>query len=102
VVKSTDQVRFITRVADARGEREDKHKQVAEQVATYASEMDTATLIEVLESQMKEAAANLDFESAAALRDQLLEVKAGGNGNAAALGSRSRRDSGLSRIRAPR
>jgi excinuclease ABC subunit B len=100
VVKSTEQVRFITRVADARGERDDKSRKVAEQVATYASEMDTATLIELLESQMKEAAANLDFESAAALRDQLLEVKARGNGNAAALGSK--RGEGLSRIRAPR
>jgi excinuclease ABC subunit B len=100
VVKSTDQVRFITRVADARGERDDRGKKVAEQVATYASEMDTATLIELLESQMKEAAANLDFESAAALRDQLLEVKAKGSGSAAALGSR--RGEGLSRIRAPR
>jgi excinuclease UvrABC helicase subunit UvrB len=99
-VKSTEQVRFITRVADARGERDDKSRKVAEQVATYASEMDTATLIELLESQMKEAAANLDFESAAALRDQLLEVKARGNGNAAALGSK--RAEGLSRIRAPR
>jgi excinuclease UvrABC nuclease subunit len=62
--------------------------------------MDTATLIELLESQMKEAAANLDFESAAALRDQLLEVKAKGSGSAAALGSKRRE--GLSRIRAPR
>ena len=43
---------------------------------------------------------NLDFESAAALRDQLLEVKAKGNGSAAAIGSR--RGEGLSRIRAPR
>jgi excinuclease ABC subunit B len=100
VVKSTEQVRFITRVADARRERDDKGRQVAEQVATYASEMDTATLIELLESQMKEAAANLDFESAAALRDQLLEVKAKGSGSAAALGSKRRE--GLSRIRAPR
>jgi excinuclease ABC subunit B len=100
VVKSTEQVRFITRVADARGERDDRSRKVAEQVATYASEMDTATLIELLESQMKEAAANLDFESAAALRDQLLEVKAKGNGSAAALGSK--RGEGLSRIRAPR
>jgi excinuclease UvrABC nuclease subunit len=62
--------------------------------------MDTGTLIELLESQMKEAAANLDFESAAALRDQLLEVKAKGNGSAAALGAK--RGEGLSRIRAPR
>ena len=40
--KSTEQVRFITRVADARGEREDERRKVAEQVATYASEMDAA------------------------------------------------------------
>jgi excinuclease ABC subunit B len=96
VVKSTEQVRFITRVADARGDREEKGRKVAEQVATYASEMDTATLIELLESQMKEAAANLDFESAAALRDQLLEVKARGSPAA------HKRGEGLSRIRAPR
>ncbi|HLB09301.1 MAG TPA: helicase-related protein, partial [Gemmatimonadaceae bacterium] len=96
VVKSTDQVRFITRVADARGERDDRSKKVAEQMATYASEMDQATLIELLESQMKEAAADLDFESAASLRDQLLEVKARGSPAA------PKRAEGLSRIRAPR
>jgi excinuclease ABC subunit B len=98
VVKSTEQVRFITRVADARGEREDRGRKVAEQVATYASEMDAATLIELLESQMKEAATNLDFESAAVLRDQLLEVKAKRSGN----GNGAKRGEGLSRIRAPR
>jgi excinuclease ABC subunit B len=97
VVTSPSQVRFVTRVADARGDRDDKSRKVAEQVATYASEMDAATLIELLESQMKEAAANLDFESAAALRDQLLEVKASGSPAAA-----HKRGEGLSRIRARR
>ena len=77
VAKSVDQVRFSTRVADARTpEREDKGRRVAEPAATYASEMDTAALIEVLEKEMKEAAANLDFEAAARLRDQLFELRA--------------------------
>jgi len=49
---------------------------VAEPAATYASEMDAAALIEVLEKEMKEAAANLDFEAAARLRDQLFELRA--------------------------
>jgi excinuclease ABC subunit B len=96
VVKSTAEVRFSTRVADARGEREEP-KKVAERVATYASEMDTEALIELLEQQMKEAAANLDFEAAAALRDQLFEVKAKQNGE-----GKGKRASGLARIRAAR
>ena len=77
IAKSVDQVRFITRVADARTpEREDRGRRVAEVAATYASEMDEAALIEVLEKEMKEAAAALDFEAAARLRDQLFELRA--------------------------
>ncbi|HET7551452.1 MAG TPA: excinuclease ABC subunit UvrB [Gemmatimonadaceae bacterium] len=96
VVKSTAEVRFSTRVADARGEREEPRK-VAERVATYASEMDTEALVALLEQQMKEAAANLDFEAAAALRDQLFEVRAKQNGD-----GKGKRASGLARIRAAR
>jgi excinuclease UvrABC helicase subunit UvrB len=58
--------------------------------------MDTAALIEMLEQQMKEAAANLDFEAAATLRDQLFELKARESGDG------GRRASGLDRIRASR
>jgi excinuclease ABC subunit B len=77
IAKSIDQVRFTTRVADARTpEREDRARRVAEPVPTYASEMDAAALIEMLEKEMKEAAANLDFEGAARLRDQLFEIRA--------------------------
>lgn len=77
VVKSTDQVRFSTRVADARSEpREGKGRKVSEEVATYASEMDAESLLAMLESQMRAAAADLDFEAAATLRDQIFEVKA--------------------------
>ena len=58
--------------------RQTKRQQdlLAEQVPTYASEMDAAALIEMLEKEMKEAAANLDFEAAARLRDQLFELRA--------------------------
>ncbi len=100
VVKSTDQVRFSTRVADARMEREDKGRKVAEQVATYASEMDRAALIDLLETQMKQAAADLDFEVAARLRDQLFELRAAAS--SASRGSAGRGEPGLAGIRAGR
>ena len=95
VVKSTDEVKFSTRVADARMEQ--REKKVAEPAATYASEMDDAALLEMLEAQMKEAAESLDFEAAAHLRDQLFELKArmGGGGGGA------KRSAGLGRLRAP-
>jgi len=96
VVKSTAEVRFSTRVADARGEREEPRK-VAERVATYASEMDAEALIELLEQQMKEAAAQLDFEAAAALRDQLFELRTKADGDRG-----GKRATGLGRIRAAR
>jgi len=95
VVKSTEQVRFITRVADARGERETQRR-VAERVSGYEKEMDTAALLAMLEQQMKEAAGALDFEAAAALRDQIFELRAKMDGNV------SRRGGGLDRLRAAR
>jgi excinuclease ABC subunit B len=73
VSKSVDQVRFITRVADARTEKASK---VAEPARGYAV-MDHDALLRMLEEQMKEAAANMDFELAATLRDQLFELKVG-------------------------
>lgn len=74
VSKSVDQVRFITRVADAREEKEDK-KKVAESARGYAV-METQALEKMLEEQMREAASAMDFELAAQLRDQLFEVRA--------------------------
>jgi excinuclease ABC subunit B len=80
VSKSIDQVRFITRVADARMEREEEKpkrgKRVAEKEAQEYQLADPEELIKMLESQMREAATSLDFEAAARLRDQLFEVKA--------------------------
>jgi excinuclease ABC subunit B len=74
-------VRFITRVADARTEREDdrpakRAKKVAEAEAQEYQLADPEELIKMLEGQMREAATALDFEAAARLRDQLFEVKA--------------------------
>jgi excinuclease ABC subunit B len=81
VSKSVDQVRFITRVADARGEREEK--KVAEPARGYST-MDVGQLEKMLEEQMKQAAVAMDFELAAQLRDQLFELRARGANPAAA------------------
>ena len=84
VTKSTDQVRIVTRVADARegttareGERASRQtrKKVAEAERTYGTD-DLPGLIARLEEEMRTAAKNLDFETAARLRDELFDVKA--------------------------
>jgi excinuclease ABC subunit B len=75
VSKSVSEVRFSTRVADARGEEKEKTgKKVAEPSKTY-SVVDQDAMLKMIEEQMKEAAANMDFELAAQLRDQLFELK---------------------------
>jgi excinuclease ABC subunit B len=72
VVKSADEVRFITRVADAREQRALK---VAERSAQYEGKDVDATIAQ-LEADMRSAAKDLDFETAAQLRDQLFELRA--------------------------
>ena len=78
VIKSADQVRFITRVADARVEEPQappkKGKRVAEKPSGYEG-VDLEQLLKLLEQQMKQAAVDLDFETAAQLRDQIFELK---------------------------
>jgi len=79
VKKSVDQVRFTTRVADSRVERDEREREKVRRVAESGSHYGTdnlPALIADLETQMREAAANLDFETAARLRDELFEVKA--------------------------
>jgi excinuclease ABC subunit B len=79
VKKSVEQVRFTTRVADSRTERDEREKEKARRVAESGSHYgadNLPALIADLEAQMREAATNLDFETAAQLRDQLFEVKA--------------------------
>ena len=69
IVKSVEQIRFTTSVADAR---------VAESPGPggrYAG-VDPAELAQQLENEMKQAAQALDFERAARLRDELFEVRA--------------------------
>jgi excinuclease ABC subunit B len=79
VKKSVDQVRFTTRVADSRLDRDEREKEKLRRVSESASHYGTENLpalIADLEAQMREAATNLDFETAARLRDELFEVKA--------------------------
>jgi excinuclease ABC subunit B len=79
VKKSVDQVRFTTRVADSRLDRDEREKEKLRRVSESASHYgadNLPALIADLEAQMREAAANLDFETAARLRDELFEVKA--------------------------
>ena len=79
VKKSVEQVRFTTRVADSRLDRDEREKEkvrrVAESGSRYGAD-NLPALIADLEKQMREAATNLDFETAARLRDELFEVKA--------------------------
>jgi excinuclease ABC subunit B len=79
VSKSADQVRFITRVADARTADAGREKpaKVAEPGGEY-DVVDVEAMIRLLDEQMREAAKALDFETAAQLRDQLFELKARG------------------------
>jgi excinuclease ABC subunit B len=86
VSKSVDQVRLITRVADARTER----TPAVDRLAPRAPEGDVAALIARLEKEMKEAAAALDFETAARLRDELFDVRAAGSGQPGTDGRRRR------------
>jgi excinuclease ABC subunit B len=70
IVKSVGDIRFVTRVADARAPR----PQAGPPRPADARERDA--LIRLLEQQMQAAAEQLDFELAAVLRDQLLELRA--------------------------
>jgi excinuclease ABC subunit B len=77
IIKSVQEIERSTRVADARtrAEPEPKARKVAEKRATYDARSPEIVLKE-LEQEMRDAAAQLDFERAALLRDQLLEVRA--------------------------
>jgi excinuclease ABC subunit B len=85
VRKTIEQVRFITRVADARLEREEREDRLELRVAEAAkggySAQDLQELIRTLEEEMKAAAAALDFEAAARLRDELFELRARTDGS---------------------
>ncbi|NJD10499.1 MAG: excinuclease ABC subunit UvrB [Gemmatimonadetes bacterium] len=76
IEKSVAERLLTTRVADARGERAAAGRRVAEPRPSYRDEVNLEEWAKILESQMRAAAAAMDFEQAALLRDQLLEVRA--------------------------
>ncbi len=78
VMKSVDEVRFITRVADARMEKEERNRlrKVAEREGTSYNPEQIDEMIRQLEVEMRNAADDLDFETAARLRDEVFELKA--------------------------
>ncbi|HEX7091375.1 MAG TPA: excinuclease ABC subunit UvrB [Longimicrobiales bacterium] len=76
IIKSVEETMLSTRVADARSEGPVRPGKVAEAHPSYADEVNLEEWVKILEHQMREAAATLDFERAAVLRDQLLDAKA--------------------------
>ena len=76
IIKSMDEVRLTTRVADARTEKPEKRKEERLVELDFRDPAKRAQTIAALERQMKEAAANLEFEVAAMLRDQVTELRA--------------------------
>src|SRR5512135_970215 len=75
IVKSMEEVKLATYVADARSEKPPTRAD-AKREADLHDPAKRAQAIAAMERRMKEAAANLEFELAAALRDQLTELKA--------------------------
>ena len=77
IVKSTEEVRLSTHVADARTERPQPARRGGSQPPPDLHDPEQRAAARVaLERQMKQAAANLEFELAAMLRDQLNELRA--------------------------
>jgi excinuclease ABC subunit B len=74
IVKSMEEVRLSTHVADARTEKPEP-KRAPDSVDLHDPARRAAYILS-LEKQMREAAANLEFELAALLRDQLNDLKA--------------------------
>ncbi|MYA33211.1 MAG: excinuclease ABC subunit UvrB [Gemmatimonadales bacterium] len=71
IVKSVREIRFSTAVADAR----EAQPAVHERGGAY-EDLSPEALAETIEKDMRAAAAALDFETAARLRDELFEVRA--------------------------
>ena len=71
--KSVEDVMLTTSIADARTELQTA---VREPAVEYVDALDRETTIEEFTKRMQEAAANLEFEKAAALRDEIERMKA--------------------------
>ncbi|HXV89966.1 MAG TPA: excinuclease ABC subunit UvrB [Gemmatimonadales bacterium] len=74
IVKSVGDIRFVTRFADARA-----RGGTPAAAARPADAREREALVRLLEQQMQAAAEALDFELAAVLRDQILELRAEGD-----------------------
>jgi excinuclease ABC subunit B len=75
IVKSMEEVRLSTHVADARTEKPAPRLAMQERVDLH-DPAKRAAMIQALERQMRQAAANLEFELAAMLRDQVNDLRA--------------------------
>jgi excinuclease ABC subunit B len=75
IIKSMEEVRLSTHVADARTEKPEPKGALMDRVDLHDPAR-RAAMVQALERQMREAAANLEFELAALLRDQVTELKA--------------------------
>jgi excinuclease ABC subunit B len=75
IVKSIEETMLSTRVADARENMPARMAKIAEPKTKYADEVNLEEWAKILEQQMKDASAKLDYERAALLRDELLEIR---------------------------
>jgi len=81
IVKSVDEIRFTTRVADAREDpvpRAEALSLAGKAAADWTSldQTQRQALLKQLEDEMRRAADDLDFELAAQIRDQIMDLKA--------------------------
>jgi excinuclease ABC subunit B len=81
IVTSIEEIRFTTRVADAREDpvpRAEPLSAIAKAGGSWAdaSEAERVKILETLDQEMHAAADDLDFELAAQIRDQIMDLKA--------------------------
>ena len=88
IIKSVEETRLSTRVADARTE---KPSPPPGRTPDLHDPVQRAAFVLALERQMREAAANLEFELAAMLRDQINDLKSVGAPNVRRASARSGR-----------
>jgi excinuclease ABC subunit B len=74
IIKSIQEIEFSTRVADARVAT--PAAKVSEASRSYQDELNVEEMIRLVEQEMREASVALNFERAALLRDELLELRA--------------------------
>jgi excinuclease ABC subunit B len=79
IFKSVEEIMNSTSIADVRKKDQEKNdasfSKVAEPVIKYMTEDQKQDLVEQLTTQMLEAAKDLEFERAAAIRDEIERLK---------------------------